>query len=54
MLRDFNCGIGMVLVVAEDEAEEIILRLNGMSERAYEIGKIEKRGTSDPSLVLED
>ena len=54
MLRVFNCGIGMVLVVAEDEAEEIILRLNGMSERAYEIGKIEKRGTSDPSLVLED
>lgn len=53
MLRVFNCGIGMVLVVAEEDAEDIILRLNGMSERAYEIGKIEQRGADDPPLVLE-
>jgi phosphoribosylformylglycinamidine cyclo-ligase len=40
MYKTFNMGIGMVLVVAENEAEEIMDRLNGMDEKAWNIGRI--------------
>jgi phosphoribosylformylglycinamidine cyclo-ligase len=40
MYKTFNMGIGMVLVVAENETEEIMDRLNGMNEKAWNIGKI--------------
>lgn len=40
MYRTFNMGIGMVLVVAENQAEEIIDRLKGMGELAWIIGDI--------------
>lgn len=41
MLRTFNCGVGMVLVVTEVESEEIInsLRLHGL--HSWNIGTIE-------------
>ena len=42
MLRTFNCGIGMVLAVPEEEAEEILIRLAGLSEQAFIIGEIAK------------
>lgn len=40
MYRTFNMGIGMVLAVAENQVEEIIDRLNGMGESAWNIGEI--------------
>ncbi len=40
MYRTFNMGIGMVLVVAENQAEEIIDRLKGLGESAWIIGDI--------------
>ena len=40
MYRTFNMGIGMVLVVAEPDVEELIDRLNGLGERAWTIGEI--------------
>jgi phosphoribosylformylglycinamidine cyclo-ligase len=40
MYKTFNMGIGMVLVVADNEAEDIINRLNGMDEKAWSIGRI--------------
>lgn len=42
MFRTFNCGIGMVLMVPERDAEEVMLRLNGLHEKAYIIGEIAK------------
>jgi len=42
LFRTFNCGIGMVLVVPENEAEEILIRLSGLNERAYVIGEVVK------------
>jgi phosphoribosylformylglycinamidine cyclo-ligase len=42
MFRTFNCGIGMVLAVPENEAEEVLLRLSGLNEQAYVIGEIGK------------
>ena len=35
MYRTFNMGIGMVLAVAENQAEEIIDRLKGLGETAW-------------------
>jgi phosphoribosylformylglycinamidine cyclo-ligase len=42
MFRTFNCGIGMVLVVPEREAEEVLIRLSGLNEHASVIGDVEK------------
>jgi phosphoribosylformylglycinamidine cyclo-ligase len=40
MYRTFNMGVGMVLVVADRQAEEIIDRLKGLGETAWIIGDI--------------
>jgi phosphoribosylformylglycinamidine cyclo-ligase len=42
MLRTFNCGIGMLLAVPEEEAEEILIRLAGLNEQAFIIGEVAK------------
>ncbi|MEM7540589.1 MAG: phosphoribosylformylglycinamidine cyclo-ligase [Pseudomonadota bacterium] len=41
MLKTFNCGIGMIFVVGEDDVEETIATLNSNGEIAFEIGRIE-------------
>lgn len=40
MYRAFNMGIGMVLAVAENDAEDIIDRLKGLGDQAWIIGEI--------------
>jgi phosphoribosylformylglycinamidine cyclo-ligase len=47
MLRVFNCGIGMVLVVPRGDARDVLERLNGMGERAWEIGAVERKPRDD-------
>lgn len=42
MIRTFNCGIGMVLAVPENEVEEILIRLSGLNEKAFIIGEVAK------------
>ncbi len=49
MYRVFNMGIGMMIVVPEKEASEVIERLGILGERAYTIGFIEKRKIDQPS-----
>ena len=53
MLRVFNCGIGMILVVPRNQCEDITQRLGGLGERAYVIGEIERKGASEESLVID-
>ncbi len=43
MHRVFNCGIGMVIVVAADQAEAALAQLRSTGEEAWLIGKIEAR-----------
>jgi phosphoribosylformylglycinamidine cyclo-ligase len=43
MMRTFNNGIGLILVVAENHAGEALSRLKAMGETAYHIGAIEAR-----------
>ena len=40
MARTFNCGIGMVAVVAQEQAERVIAELSGSGETAFVIGAI--------------
>ncbi len=54
MMRVFNNGIGMILVVNKNEVEEIIGRVKGMGEDAYHIGWIETREEEeDPVQFIE-
>ncbi len=40
MYRTFNCGVGMVVCVAEEHAESTLARLNAAGHDAWEIGSI--------------
>jgi phosphoribosylformylglycinamidine cyclo-ligase len=53
LLRVFNCGIGMVLCVPHDQAEDVADRLRAQGERAYRIGRVERRGEHDPALRID-
>ena len=46
MLRTFNCGIGMVVVVAGEEAAAVSAALQAAGETVVEIGRIETAGSS--------
>ena len=50
MLRVFNCGIGMVLVVKSEDTTEITDRLRAQGERAYVIGCIEAKESEEAPL----
>jgi phosphoribosylformylglycinamidine cyclo-ligase len=43
MMRTFNCGLGLVMVVSEEHTSDALSRLKGMDEKAYHIGSIEAR-----------
>jgi phosphoribosylformylglycinamidine cyclo-ligase len=50
MLRVFNCGIGMLLVVGRDVADDVIERLQALDERAYLLGEVEVKEPEDEPL----
>ncbi len=54
MYRTFNCGVGMVICVAEAEAERAIEVLNAAGENAWRIGCIEAAGESGELVILAD
>ena len=41
MLRTFNCGVGLVLVVSATGADEVITVLAKAGEKAFKLGSIE-------------
>ncbi|MFT6552738.1 MAG: phosphoribosylformylglycinamidine cyclo-ligase [Zhongshania marina] len=53
MYRTFNCGIGMVLAVAAEDAEGVIDMLNQQGETAMLIGRIEAAGEDEPKVIIE-
>lgn len=53
MLRVFNCGIGMLLIVRREQARDVIERLQALGERAYVVGEIEAKSPDDAPLLLD-
>ena len=47
MQRTFNNGIGMVIVVPDESAQEVMDRLEAMDEKAYFIGEVESRENNE-------
>jgi phosphoribosylformylglycinamidine cyclo-ligase len=43
MLQVFNCGIGFILIVSADIAEEVVRRVNALHLRAWNIGLVERQ-----------
>ncbi len=54
MMRTFNNGIGMVIVVNEEEADDALMRLNGMGETAYIIGSVESMDENEEPVHFID
>ncbi|MEK6735398.1 MAG: AIR synthase-related protein, partial [Pseudomonadota bacterium] len=52
MARVFNCGIGMVIVVAPDQVETAINSLRASGETVWQIGEIKPRMTNQAATVL--
>ncbi len=50
MLRTFNCGVGMVLIVGRSRAEEVLGALNEQGETAFELGRLVKHEASPAVL----
>ena len=42
MRRTFNCGVGMVVIVSEDDVERSIATLTEAGESAWRLGTIER------------
>jgi phosphoribosylformylglycinamidine cyclo-ligase len=53
MLRTFNNGLGLVIVVTEEEADEVLLRLKAMGETACLIGSVESRNDEEDAVQFE-
>jgi len=53
MYRTFNNGIGMIAVVPEKDAQEILERLNAMNKKAYLIGEVIKKKPSQEAVIIE-
>jgi phosphoribosylformylglycinamidine cyclo-ligase len=54
MLRTFNCGIGMLIFVAEAEAENTLACLQNCGEKAWIAGNLRGRENSDSVLFYNE
>ena len=54
MMRTFNNGLGLVIVVNEEETSEILLRLKAMGETAYPIGVVESREENEDPVQFKE
>lgn len=52
MHRVFNMGVGMILVVPEKEAKDILDRLSVQGEKAWIIGTVEKKDQNREGVIL--
>ncbi len=51
MLQIFNCGIGYIFVVSDNEADEVMDRIKAMRYDAWIIGSIERRTNQEAEQV---
>ncbi len=50
MMKTFNNGLGLLIVVSEDDAGEVLLRLKAMGETAYLVGTVEAREEGEDAV----
>ena len=53
MLRTFNCGIGMAVVVASERVEALTEILSEHGERVFSIGRIGRRAADAPAVAID-
>ena len=53
MARVFNCGLGMIAVVAPTDADEIAATLAAGGEQVYRVGRITARPAGGPACTVE-
>ena len=53
MARVFNCGLGMIAVVAPGDADEIVAMLAAAGEQVHRVGRIWVRPEGAPACVVE-
>jgi phosphoribosylformylglycinamidine cyclo-ligase len=51
MLRTFNCGIGMIVVVAPEDADRVASLLTGEGETVVTLGRMVARGENEPGVT---
>ncbi|MBF0152572.1 MAG: phosphoribosylformylglycinamidine cyclo-ligase [Magnetococcales bacterium] len=54
MLRTFNCGIGMMAMVAAADADQAVSRLRQAGEQAWVIGHVTPRGDAPDQVCIHD
>jgi phosphoribosylformylglycinamidine cyclo-ligase len=52
MFRVFNCGVGMVAVVGEEEAEPAIRQLRARGEHVHRIGRVRTRRAGEAQTLI--
>ncbi len=52
MHRVFNCGIGMVVIVSRENAQQALELLHAAGEKAVEIGRIEARADGEAQTIV--
>ena len=52
MLRTFNCGVGMVVCVAADDADQALQSLCESGEEAWILGRISESEENTPNVVI--
>jgi phosphoribosylformylglycinamidine cyclo-ligase len=53
LFRVFNCGVGMVLVVDADRADELIQQADSLGQAAWLIGKTQIKPAGEAAVVME-
>lgn len=52
MLRVFNCGIGMAIVISADQADAAMQHLHASGETVWRIGKITERAADQSAIAI--